>query len=372
VSKDIKDLLGYQTLLGLIQATTMGIPKVLPNKFFANPRKTIGDSGRYMQVTGTRTVARLSNYNTPAKRTNLKDIAKKDIKLMHTYEEIQLDPVLYQALHGYTSWEHVRYPAEEEVTRQIKSFRQRFENLRQAATIQALNLGHIYFDTDGNLLPSSSSAVYDVSFNPDTATNFCNLSTCMTAISGPSTASWATASTNIPGQIRALKNYALKKTGYELKHAFYGINIPDYVTQNNYLNGYLVREPDGIRKEYIKEGELPPEYTFEGIQWHPVYQAFYEDQNGTNQSLIGANKVIFTPEINDDWWEFLEGSMTVPTSVAIASDAASALKTFDVTHGMFAWAIPSHNPPTVNMYCGDTFIPVMKNPNCVFSLDVTA
>lgn len=369
MSKSIQDLLGYQTLLGLIQATTMGIPKVLPSKFFANPTKVFGDSGRYMRTTGVRTVARLTSYNSPAKRTNLKEIAKKDVKLLHAFEEIQLDPVLYQALHGYTSWEREAYPAVMETNRQIKAFRQRFDNLRQAATVQALNLGHIYFDSDGNLLPSSSSAVYDIDYGVDTATNYCALSTLMTAISGPS-GSWATAATNIPGQIRAIKNYALKKTGKEIKHAFYGMLIPDYLTQNNYLNGYLVREPGGVRQEYIKEGELPPEYSFEGIQWHPVYQAFYEDQSGTNQSLIGTSKVIFTPEVDDDWWEFLEGSMTVPTSVAISSDAGGALKSFDVTHGMFAYAVPSHNPPTVNMYVGDTNLPVMKNPDAVFSLDV--
>jgi hypothetical protein len=371
VSKAIQDLLGYQKLCGVIQATTTGIPKVLPPGFSPTPTKTFGDSGRYMQVTGTRTTARLAMYGAPAKMRDLKDIAKRDVKLMHAYEKIQLDPMLYQSLHSYTSYDQARYPVEQEVGRQVREFRRRFENLRTAASLYALSLGHIYFDSGGNLLPSSSGSTYDVDLGVPSANLPAGQSNLATTISGTN-ASWATAATNIPQYLRLLKKYALKLTGYELTHAFYGTNIPEYFTNNNYLNPFLAREPDR-REMYLKEGEIGPEYTLEGIKFYPVYQAFFEDSGGTNRSIFGDNQIVFTPDPSPEWWETMEGTYPVPTSVAIAADATAAMKTFDIVNGMGAWAVPSHDPPTADMFFVDTFLPVIKVPNCIFSIaDVTA
>ena len=371
MSKAIQDLLGYQKLCGVIQASTTGIPQVLPPAFRPAPEKTFGDSGRYMQVTGTRATARLAAYGSPAKLRELKNIAKRDVKLMHAFELIQLDPMMYQSLHSYTSYDQARYPVEQEVNRQLREFRKYFENLRTAATLYALSLGHIYFDSGGNLLPSSSGSTYDVNFNIASANLPAGASNLGSTIGGP-TASWATASTNIPNFLRLLKKYALQQTGYEIKYAFYGANIPEYFTNNNYLVNFLAREPDR-REEYLAEGEIGPEYTLEGIKFYPAYQAFFEDQNGTNQAILGNNQVIFTPAPSSEWFSTLEGTYPLPTSVAIASDITAAMKTFNIVHGMGAYAVPSHNPPSAEMFFFDTFLPLVKLTNGHYSItDVTA
>ncbi len=371
MSKAIQDLLGYQKLCGVIQATTTGIPKVLPAGFSPTPTKTMGDSGRFMQVTGTRKTARLANYGSPAKMRDLKDIAKRDVKLMHAYEKIQLDPMLYQSLHSYTSYDMAKYPVEQEVGRQVREFRKYFENLRTAASLYALSLGHVYFDGSGNLLPSSSGNVYDINFNIASANLPAGQSNLATTIGGTS-GSWATTSTNIPQYIRLLKKYALKTSGYEIKCAFYGTNIPEYMMKNDYLANFAYRHPE-IRAEYLEKGEVGPDFELEGIKFYPVYQAFFEDSGGTNRSIFGDNQIVFTPEPSSEWWETMEGSYPVPTSVAIASDATAGLKTFDLVHGMGAWAVPSYDPPTVDMFFCDTFLPLIKLINATYSIvDVTA
>ena len=66
MAKDIRDLLGYVTLTGLIQATTPGVPKVLPERFSSIKKTTVLDQGRYTQVYGNRQTARLAQFGLAA------------------------------------------------------------------------------------------------------------------------------------------------------------------------------------------------------------------------------------------------------------------------------------------------------------------
>ena len=63
-----------------------------------------------------------------------------------------------------------------------------------------------------------------------------------------------------------------------------------------------------------------------GLQWHPAYEAFYEDDGGVAQDFITGDQVVFTPEPSMDWLDWLEGTYPVPSSVgSITPDAVSSL-----------------------------------------------
>jgi hypothetical protein len=330
----------------------------LPEQFWTITQNVIGDAGRYTVVKGTRRVARLAMYGSPSVKRALAGIEIKDVRLMHTFEHIDLDPLILDRLRGYTSYENDM--GKEELDRQVAQFRAHFDNLRVATVTQMLAAGLIYFDGEGNLLPSSSGAVTTIDFQiPANNKNQLN---------GIIAASWATATTNIPAQINALKTRSLQDTGYPLEIAFYGKNILTYLTQNDYVVDYLSRNPTFAEK-FISQNEIPQGLF--GLRWIPVYHSFYEDANGTNREIFGADTVTFTPAIDATVYEMLQGSYRVPTTFAVASDARAAVNNFKLVNGMFSYAAPQIDPPSVRLYAGDTFLPVWKVPGALFIADTT-
>lgn len=354
MANNIQDLLGYVSLTGMIQAQTVGLPDVLPKQFMSITKNVIGDSGRYTQVTGTRQTARVAAYGSPAQRRSLRNVAVRDAKLIHAFEEIDFDPIVFQALREYDSYNRAEM-AGEEVTRQVLNFRTLFINLRKTAIMMALAKGIIYVDANGNLLPNSSGSFYSIDFGMQ-ANN-------QNQLNGIISAGWDNFSTDIPLQLRNLKAQSLKDTGYPLKYAFYGKNIPSYLTQNNYVQDYLSRNHPKA-EPYLDSGELP-EGLF-GFKWVPAYEFFYEDDTNTNNTIVGDDAVIFTPEPSSDWYEILEGSFWVPSSFNPYPDGVAALKSLKEVQGMFAYGVVKDNPVAVAMRSGDTFLPVIKVPNAVY------
>lgn len=359
MSKTLEQLLGYVYLTGIIQRIKTGIPDVLPSAFSTIKKQVLGDAGRYTQTFGTRKTARRAEYGAPAVKQELLGIEVKDVKLLHALEKITMNPLTLQLLRSYDSYD-LQKMGIDELNRQQLEFKQRFDNLRLAAVYSMLSLGAIYFDGSGNLLPMSSGAKVTVDFGVS-ANN-------QSQLNGIITASWANFNTDIPGQLRALKQRAAQLTGYPLKYAFYGKSIPSYLSQNNYVLDYLSRNPP-VAQKFLDQAELPDNLF--GYVWVPVYTAFYTDVDGTNQTFFGDDTVVFTPEIDSTIYEVIEGSYQVPSSFNATQNMAAALASMKTVHGQFSYGVPVHDPPTVEMFYGDTFLPVWKIPDTIFQADVT-
>lgn len=355
MANQLQQLLGYVQLAGIIEAVKLGVPNPFPKQFFNITKKTVGDSGRYSQVTGTRRTARLVQYGGPALQREQRNFATRDVKLLHSFEEQQYSPILLQQLRNYENYEQMQM-GKQEVVRQTKNLAQLFQNLRISALALALANGRLGFDGSGNLLPDSSysSAVEQIDFSVN-ANN-------KNQLNGIISASWALAATDIPSQLRTLKQKSAQLTGYPLRNVFYGINVPSYLTQNDYVLDYLARNPSE-NAEFLASNEIGDLF---GLKWHPVYESFFEDSAGTNQNIFDANLCVFTPEVTEDWYELMEGSYTVPRSINIMTDAMQSLANFDVVHGMFSYGMIGSNPPGIKQFSGDTFLPIIKIPDVVF------
>lgn len=355
----LEQLFSQVYLTGTIQAVKTGIPDKLPPAFSSIKRQTVGDSGRYSQFRGVRKAARRVSYGAAALARELRPAEIKDVKLLHTLEQIQVNPLTLQNLRRFDSYEFQNM-GKEEVARQQAEFKVYFDNLRLATTYSMLAKGAIYFNDDGNLLPTSSGAELTVSYQIS-ANN-------QNQLNGLITASWATANTDIPLQLRNLRKRSAQQTGYELKYAFYGSNVPSYLSNNNYVLDYLARAP-AMNAKFLSNGEVPDGLF--GFTWVPVYEAFFEDSSSTNQEIFGADTVVFTPEINPEVYELLEGTYAVPSSLNVAGDMAAAMRNMRSVQGVFSYAAVTHNPPGVAMYMGDTFLPVWKVPDALYIADVT-
>jgi hypothetical protein len=317
----LQDVLGGPNLCGVIRGTATGIPNVFPDKFYQVDKTVDRDSGEYHRVSGTRTVARIAAYGSPSQQRNLRGIDAVPVKLIHTVESFLLPTADYLNLVQVDDLSKQKRGIEE-VTRQVREFRKNFDNLRVAALTQL-----------------EGANVLDVT--------------------------WDNAAANIDKQILKLRQVATRLTGYPIRYAFYGRNVPSYLTSNTKLQNYFVRSA-GDTTQYLSTADIPSPLL--GLTWLPAYEAFFEDATGTLQPLCGDDQVVFTPEPSTDWIGWLEGTYPVPTSVGtVAVDAADALRgSVTTAAGMFAYGVVNTDPVTVKMVAGDTFLPVLKVPKAIF------
>lgn len=363
-TSSLQDILGYANLCGIIESVKPGVPDVLPPAFMSTTKKVEGDAGRYTVTQGVRTVSKRVEYGAPAIRVDPTGISVKDVKLVHTFEEIHFNPNTYRLLRAFDSYEK-QQQGKEIVALQMRNFKQRQTNHRISSVLSMLFLTHIYYDADGSLLPTSSGAEIDVDMLVPSG-NKAQLNVDGTGdIIG---ASWATSTTNIPLHLRKLKKAALRLTGYPLKYAYYGVNIPEYMMINDRVKYFLARNPDKAAK-WLDSGEIPDGLF--GFTWIPAYESFFEDSAGSNQTFVGDDAIAFSPEISEDSYQLLQGTMGVPTTFQPQMDPQNPIGSVQDIEGMFAYGVPTHNPLGATAYAGDTWLPVMKVPGAFFVADVT-
>lgn len=364
----LSDVLGAPQLCGTIQQTKTGIPNVLPAGIFPKDKTVEKDYGSYTRVNGTRTTARLAAYGGAAARRQLKGLEDVPVKLMHTNESIELPAADFRGLFRKDSTGSVLEIDEkgaDEIARQVREARKNVDNLVVAAQTQALFKGAIYFDNAGNLLPNSTGAVTTPSFGvPAGNQGQLNWDGSGAIIS----ASWATGGTNIASQILALKDAAIRSTGYELKYASYGSNIPGYLTNNTSLNQFFIRG-NVANPQYLQTGEIPNPLL--GLTWLPAHSAFYEDNNSVLQPLVGPNDVAFYPEPSLDWSGTLVGKYDVPGDKLVGASALELLASSQVMEGMFMYASFVLNPLRLELFYGHTFLPVIKANRATYSATVS-
>ena len=353
------DILAAPNLCGVIQGTTTGIPNVFPAGFFKVDQTVDKDSGTYFRVTGTRTTARAVAYGSPSLARQLRNVEEVPFKLIHVAENVNFPMAQFRNLMDKGTL-NIDEKGVKEITRQVREARKNVDNLRVAALTQMLFNGQIYFDGQGNLLPASSGARTTVDFAvPAGNKNQLNWDGNGNVLS----AGWETTSTDIATQLINLRRAAERLTGYELRHAFYGRNVPGYLTSNTTLQSYFIRNQE-TNAEYLRTADVPSPLL--GLSWHPAYSAFFEDANGNDQSLVGDDQVVFTPEPDTDWVGFLEGTIDVPGSVTYAADIGTALDSVVPASGMFAYGSITTDPVAIKLVYGDTFLPVLKVPKAIF------
>ncbi len=367
MSKSLNDLLGYHTLTGLIQATVPGVPDVLPAAFDSFKKDVLMDDGEYTVRPGNRGVAKKGRFGAAATKRGLRDVGTKAVKLMHFIEEIEFDAKTMMKLRSVNSYEHDT--AYEEFTSQVAFFNDYFTNLRKTLKMMLLRSGTLYFDEDGNLLPTSSGATETLTIYSQDAGHIDQLNVFGTG--NIIDAAWTSPSTDIPGQIRGVKQASVADTGYEVMHAIYGKNVPSYMTSNSYVQQYLARDGSG-RGEYLKDNEIGNLF---GIEWTPGYKQFWKTgesltSSGTVNYVLGDDEIIFCPKPSKEWWERLDGSYPVPTNINIVTDAEAALDQIKLVNGKFSYAQVMTRPIGALLTCGDTFLYVNKVPNAVMRADV--
>ena len=375
---NIETILASRNLIGMIQSVMSGVPAdLMPPAFYKPSRTCEGNRGTYFKVKGTRQTARIVQYGGPSKARELAGISEEPVTLLHTFEHDVYSPALLQNLVA----ENQHDPSAEvkqrlglqTISRQVAMFGDLFENLRISAIYSVFGKGAIYWDADGNLLSSPSSARYTVDFGiPDGNTGQLDVFGTGTPLIDTA---WSNPAANILVQTKRIVKAGRKLTGYPITHAFYGENIPGYFTANNGFKEIIhgsARMAEAAAVTEIPDGTG-------GIEkWYPISEAFFAqgpsvlggDETASLEDWFGPDDIVFTPDPSPDWWEVLEGTYPVPRAFTITKDAMQQIQSLQQVAGAFTYCVLVDDPVSIKHLAGDTFLPVLKVPAAVFRATV--
>ena len=358
MAKILQQVLGARNLIGVINKVANGVPNPLPDTFQRETRRVPGDHCTYYKQEGTRKTARETNYGGDPRVVDHEGLDEQPVKLIHSFEEQSHKPATLMNLESTDGTRQQLGRAE--VARQTAIFAQRYTNLRIAATTSMLAHGKIWFDADGNLLSSASGAKRTIDAGvPANNRNQLN---------GIITTKWSTASATILDDIQYIQQKAAELTGQPIRYAFHGIGLLNNLLANTQAKE-LINRNTGYQ-EQAAVGVIPQ--GFGGLIWKPMYLAMYQDHAGTYRKWFASDKVVFAPEVNDEWWELIVGSLPIPKNIgAVYNDAVGAAGNMQEAYGRFSYAtIGGHSGNQLKQFGGDTFIPIIKNPEAVFIADV--
>jgi hypothetical protein len=361
-------MLGYQALLGVVQATVSGIKNPLPPAFMRATQKVIGDSGIMTRVTGERRLAGTSTYGSPARVRGLREVARTPVKCISSFESQPIDPLVLHQLMALDKYEQDKGASV--IAYQVKEFAKLQQNLRIASAIMMLANGVIYRDSNGTILPTTSGE--NTSLRISSGMAAAHQGQCDNGTSAIVSASWATQTTNIPQQLVNLQERAAMETGYEISLLFYGKRAATNVMNNDYTLEWLARNP-GMNDSWVKNSGLIPQGLF-GFTWVPMWLAnFRNEEDDTSYAMWDQDLVVATPSIDnvsemEEWWGCIEGSTLVPNSIDIVN-TQNSLANCELKYGMGAYAQLSHNPVGLVNYQFDVFLHYIRNPDVIWQMD---
>lgn len=360
MAKTLEQILAADNLCGLIQGVIGGVPEdLLPPSFTTPTRSVEGVVCSYDKVEGTRQTARRVAAGSPSVRRNTPGLSEVPVSLITTHEHFSHTANVFLNLRAEGS-EARQKLGRDTIARQTGDFGRLFKNLRVATVYSILANGAVYFDDEGNLLPSSTNSAVTVDMQiPAGNQGQLNVEGDGEILS----ANWSTAGTDIPRQIRDLKDAALRQTGYPVMHAFYGAKIESHLLNNTLVKALIAGSPR--LSEAFASGDAIPNGLM-GLNWHPVSGAFYNDADGVNQTFFGENACTFTPDPSPEWWEVIEGSQLIPNGLGISSNAMEALSMIEEATGVFSYAELTTDPVGIKHHGGDTFLTVAKVPKAIF------
>jgi len=168
------------------------------------------------------------------------------------------------------------------------------------------------------------------------------------------TGSWATASTDVIGDIKAWKALVSQDCGYNATDAYCNESVMEYLMGNDDVAAFL---GEGTLREQVAESGYITR--FMGLNWH-VYDAGYLDAAGTFHKFI-ADDHLFIVANASPFGSILSGSQEIP---------AGWSETRRV-YGKFAYSAVDSNPPGVRLFVGENFLPVIYIPDAIVAADVT-
>lgn len=244
-------------------------------------------------------------------------------------------PLLYEAIHNQRALGGLTVDrgGESYILRQEQYLAQRIANHKELQWAGMIRGHYYYTQTGDDLIPSLDSGAVDVDFQVP-AGNVGDLD--MLGDGGILSASWATAGTDIPGNLMAINDAFEKLSGFALEHVWLNALDWSYILANTKLAS-AAGSANTIFDSFERvgsQGDLQARLkAIPWITWHITSGVV--NLNGTQTSLIPAGKALFCPTPTPEWVQLGEGS-----EIVIEYPGATPTERF----GTHFWAEPTNKP----------------------------
>lgn len=177
-------------------------------------------------------------------------------------------------------------------------------------------------------------------------------------------ASWASADTDIPGQLLAIRRAMIQLNGWDLKHVLCGSEIWNYVVNNTkvHTQGGSVERVFDVLKPADNDSDVFVA-VLRGIPWLTwhiidnvleVWNASTEAY--TLQPVIPANSAVFLPDPDRSWATYINGTATVTEGPnGVPTDRA----------GFYPYAYSTFDPSGWNLCVEHNGLPELDVPSCI-------
>lgn len=341
-------------------------PRVLPDAFYTpGTTKPYNDQVQFPSVTYSRAGATVVGRNSPPRGVNLGNEQWKYATIFNMKEEMDLDIQFLEALFSNNSL--VSDGSMRSLNTRMIQFNRRTDITRNNMVHSLFANGKIWIGTGGQVLASSSGAV--ITMDPGIPTG--NKLTKDGSGSTYNIGDWSSASTDISGNLRTLQTTAAKSSsGYVPTTLLYGSAVPGYLLGNTLLKDYFIRNP-GFQQTLLTTNDIPNGLL--GFNWVPARFSFLEKNDGTVTDTFPTNYLGALPNIDDGWYEFVEGGTLVPKGVAGSTEVnpgasfQSMMSAIQIAFGRYGYGVAKTHPVVqFSMVQGDCSGPVLKNPSVVW------
>lgn len=363
MAKTLESILGYAAMTGVINSPAGGVVSDILDPSWVGLTENIdGQIASWTNVAGQQQAASSVDFGNPARKTKYTSIGESTAKMIHSFEEMTHPMTILSQLRQIGN-PAVQDRAQSVIDAQIMNFKQRFMNLRWGAIYSTLRFGKIYQDGSGNLLGPEGGVA------PTTGlARTIDIKIPAAQLNVASSASWATASTDILGDIDTKVLIPARKLGVRLTKAYFGSAIRGYLLSNTGVGKAL--ENDTAELSRIRNRE---KFRLAGLDWSPAYDAWI-NSDGTITDWIPSDYVIFTGVPDRSWYALQQGQFLIPTGGGVIGNpsAAEVEAGFSPAYGMGSYAIEEVNPPGVRHFMFDSFLPAIKHTGYVWSINGVA
>jgi hypothetical protein len=240
------------------------------------------------------------------------------------------------------------------IAQQLQHIGDKFRNVIEFQTAAMLKGSYTYTPDGDDSDPAYTGGAQTVNFNIPAGN--------LNQISGSISASWATATTDIPLDCMKVNERAQEVSGRPITDAI--CNVDQW---NNIVNNNVVSAGGGTSfKPFDSLNQDRDNGNFQGIiraipwlTWHIVSTKL--EISGSNVSSIGAEQVVFLPRISRDW-------VTLGLGSEVVTEGPNGVR--EERMGQYFWSYPDYEPSGWNILGVYNGIPNLYAPNAIFNADV--
>lgn len=312
------------------------------------------DTVEYIVMNRQKDPLPLNKKGSPARMVSPTGLQSRRITMSYMFNKIGLTARALQALRDPSNW-LLQQMGREEVRRQATDFAIKHAVAKQVYLSKVMVDGIVYLDDNGEILESSSGATttidsgvpagHKAQLNYDGSGNLI-------------TAAWDVAGTDIMRQLDNLRFAADVENVEPPKHIWLNGQSKFWIRANTEIKSYF----SGV--ERLDQALMGDSFELNDYVFH-FYSGTYTAADGTDKPYIPTNKAIITPDLGP-WFLNAIGMEILPTSIGVYGSLDESLNSLVEVYGQFGYSRLNENPVELQVYLGDNFQYLFRNPKSVW------